>query len=111
MTDDSSYEEELDVDGEDDEEGGAPVPAAVDTPGRGVALSFPFLELYGIELLEIMHLAVTIKCERCKESTDIKNVPHVLDPKATPKIESCRKCANSMSIGEYHEFRLLGKLD
>lgn len=102
MTDESSYEES-EEEREDEEEGGAPVPAAVDTPGRGVALSFPFLELYGIELLEIMHLAITIKCERCKESTDIKNVPHVQDPKATPKIESCKKCANSMSIGEFEQ--------
>lgn len=101
VTDESSYEEESEAEGEDEEEGGAPVPAAVDTPGRGVALSFPFLELYGIELLEIVHLAITIKCERCKGSMDIKNVPHVQDPKATPKIESCKKCANSMSIGEY----------
>lgn len=101
MTDESSYEEESEEEGEDDSEGGAPVPAAVDTPGRGVALSFPFLELYGIELLEIIHLAISIKCERCKESSDIKNVPHVQDPKATPKIESCKKCANSMSIGEF----------
>ncbi|OQE26482.1 hypothetical protein PENSTE_c005G03294 [Penicillium steckii] len=99
-TDESSYDEEED-DEEDGEEtdGGAPVPVALDTPGRGVALSFPFLELYGIELLEIIHLAVTIKCERCKESMDIKNVPHLRDAKDMPKIESCKKCTSAMSIG------------
>lgn len=100
MTDESSYDE----DDEDDEEGeetdgGAPVPVALDTPGRGVALSFPFLELYGIELLELIHLTVTIKCERCKDSMDIKNVPYLKDAKDTPKVESCKKCSNSMSIG------------
>ncbi|KAF3388527.1 hypothetical protein F1880_003690 [Penicillium rolfsii] len=102
MTDESSYEEESEEYEENDmdsEEGGAPVPAALDTRGRGVALSFPFLELYGIELLEVSHLAITIKCERCKESMDIKNVPQLADPKDVPKIESCKKCANSMSIG------------
>lgn len=105
MTDESSYEEsEEEMEGDDD--GGAPVPAAVETPGRGIALSFPFLELYGIELLEIMHLAITIKCERCKQSSDIKNVPHIQDPKATPKIESCKKCANSMSIGKSGGYNL-----
>lgn len=104
MTEESSYDEASDVEDEDEEGGGAPVPVAVDTPGRGVALSFPFLELYGIELLEIMHLAITVKCERCKDSMDIKNVPHVQDPKATPKIESCKKCANPMSIGEYQRY-------
>lgn len=102
MTDESSYEEdseEYDENDLDSEAGGAPVPAVLDTPGRGVALSFPFLELYGIELLEVIHLAITIKCERCKESMDIKNVPQLSDPKDMPKIESCKKCANSMSIG------------
>lgn len=98
-TDESSFDD--DSEEEEEEEGGAPVPAVADSPpGRGVALSFPFLELYGVELLELMHLAITIKCERCKESTDIKNVPHLKDQKDTPKIESCKKCANSMSIGE-----------
>ncbi|KAJ5759308.1 hypothetical protein N7520_006464 [Penicillium odoratum] len=98
-TDDSSFEEDSEEDEEDSSDGGAPVPVAIDTPGRGVALSFPFLELYGIELLELMYLAITIKCERCKESMDIKNVPNLTDPKNSPKVESCRKCANSMSIG------------
>lgn len=101
ITDESSYEEDSmeDEEVEDSEEGGAPIPAVLDTPGRGVALSFPFLELYGIELLEVLHLAITIKCERCKESMDIKNVPQLADPKDIPKVESCKKCANSMSIG------------
>jgi len=102
ITDESSYDEEYsdEGDGEDESEGGAPVPAAADdTPGRGVALSFPFLELYGIELLELIHLAITIKCERCKQTVDVKNVPQIQDPRASPKVESCRRCANSMSIG------------
>ncbi|KAJ5662011.1 uncharacterized protein N7477_009627 [Penicillium maclennaniae] len=102
VTDESSYDDEYseEEEGEDTSEGGAPVPAAADdAPGRGVALSFPFMELYGIELLELVHLAITVKCERCKQTVDIKNVPQIQDPKASPKIESCRKCANSMSIG------------
>ncbi|KAJ5755748.1 hypothetical protein N7533_005291 [Penicillium manginii] len=100
MTDDSSYDEDEEEDEEGEEtDGGAPVPVALDTPGRGVALSFPFLELYGIELLELIRLAVTIKCDRCKDSMDIKNVPHLKDAKDTPKIESCKKCSNAMSIG------------
>lgn len=100
VTDDSSFDEDSEEGEDDTSDGGAPVPAAADTPGRGVALSFPFLELYGIELLELMYLAITVKCDRCKESMDIKNVPNITDPKNSPKIESCKKCANSMSIGE-----------
>ncbi|CAI7635038.1 unnamed protein product [Penicillium glandicola] len=97
----SSYEEDEYSDEEEDEEGGAPVPTSVDNnaPGRGVALSFPFLELYGIELLELMSLNITIKCERCKVSVDVKNVPQITDEKGQmPKMESCRKCANNMSV-------------
>lgn len=103
-TDESSYEEGEYSEEEEDEEGGAPVPPSLDTstPGRGVALSFPFLELYGIELLELTTLNITVKCDRCKTSADIKNVPHVSDEKgAMPKMESCKKCANNMSVGEF----------
>ena len=103
-SDESSYEEDEYSDEEEDEEGGAPVPALVDNnaPGRGVALSFPFLELYGIELLELASLNITIKCDRCKVSLDVKNVPQITDEKGQmPKMESCRKCANSMSVGGY----------
>ncbi|KXG48161.1 Zinc finger, CCCH-type [Penicillium griseofulvum] len=99
-SDESSYEEDEYSD-EEDEEGGAPVPASVDNnaTGRGVALSFPFLELYGIELLEILNLNITVKCERCKVSVDIKHVPQITDEKGQmPKMESCRKCANNMSV-------------
>ncbi|KAJ5090019.1 hypothetical protein N7532_008703 [Penicillium argentinense] len=99
VTDESSYDEDSGEETEEEEDGGAPIPAVVDTPGRGVALSFPFLELYGIELLEVIHLAVTIKCERCKEPMDIKNVPQLKNAKDVPKTESCKKCANSMTIG------------
>jgi hypothetical protein len=105
-SDESSYEEDecSDEEEEKDEEGGAPVPASVDNnaPGRGVALSFPFLELYGIELLELASLNITIKCDRCKVSLDVKNVPQITDEKGQmPKMESCRKCANNMSVGGY----------
>ncbi|KAJ6188535.1 Zinc finger CCCH-type [Penicillium mononematosum] len=100
-SDESSYDEDEYSDEEEDEEGGAPVPASVDNnaPGRGVALSFPFLELYGIELLELASLNITIKCDRCKVSLDVKNVPQITDEKGQmPKMESCRKCANNMSV-------------
>ncbi|KAG0158161.1 hypothetical protein PDIDSM_5674 [Penicillium digitatum] len=100
-SDESSCEEDEYSDEEEDDEGGAPVPASVDNnaPGRGVALSFPFLELYGIELLELLNLNITIKCDRCKVAVDIKNVPHITAEQGQmPKMESCRKCANNMSV-------------
>lgn len=96
---------EDDFTADDDEEGGASVPttAELSTAERGVALSFPFLELYGIELLELVDLYITIKCERCKDSLDVKNIPQAKDNSDaySPKTESCNKCANSMSVGKF----------
>lgn len=101
-TDVTDSEEEFTDD--DEEDGGAPVPtfAEPSTAERGVALSFPFLELYGIELLELVSLYITIRCERCKETLDVKNIPQAKDKSGayTPKAETCKKCANAMSIGE-----------
>ncbi|KAJ5899445.1 hypothetical protein N7495_004189 [Penicillium taxi] len=100
ITEESSYDEESNNEGDDENlEGGVPLPAIIDSPGRGVALSFPFLELYGIELLELTHISITVKCDRCKETMDIKNVPQIADPKISPKTESCRKCAKNMTLG------------
>lgn len=104
FTSDEESEEEEEV-SEDEEEGGAPVPEpSATTPARGVALSFPGLELFGIELLEVKMLCVTLKCERCKELTDVKNIKPTNDPSVvgTVRAESCRKCANAFGIGRTH---------
>lgn len=96
---------EDDFTADDDEEGGMSVPttAELSTAERGVALSFPYLELYGIELLELVGLYITIKCERCKEPLDVKNIPQAKENSDaySPKTESCNKCANSMSVGMF----------
>lgn len=84
----------------DEEANGVPLPTVPETstvttaPERGIALSFPSLELYGIELLELVSLCITIKCERCKDTMDINN----LHDKAQ-KAESCKKCAMPLSVG------------
>ncbi|KAH8705043.1 hypothetical protein BGW36DRAFT_434742 [Talaromyces proteolyticus] len=96
-----SYEDVSEDD--DDEEGGALVPETVapaSSMARGIALNFPGLELFGIELLEAKILSVTVRCERCKEHTDIKNIKPTNDPSVVSpvRVESCRKCANSFNI-------------
>lgn len=88
---------------EDDEDGGAPVPdMPASTAERGVALSFPYLELYGIQLLELVGLYITVKCDRCKEPLDVKNIPQAKDKVdvLSPKVETCKKCTNTMSLGK-----------
>ncbi|KAI9845548.1 MAG: hypothetical protein M1838_001697 [Thelocarpon superellum] len=41
---------------------------------RGTSLSFPSLSLRGLELLELVSLNLTIKCDRCKQITEAKNL-------------------------------------
>ena len=62
-------------------------------PERGISLSFPRLELYSIELLELVSLCIVIKCLRCKSSIDINNLR---DQK--PRNESCKKCASGLTV-------------
>ena len=69
-------------------------------PERGVLISLPFLELHSVELLEIVSLSITVKCERCKDTMDIKNLRDSSKIGATGvRSESCKKCANPMNIG------------
>lgn len=85
------------------EEGGATIPeeSTLSDLAAGVSLSFPSLELYGIELLELTSLSVTIKCDRCKEMMDVKTIKAANIPsnKAPIRVESCKKCANRLTIG------------
>ena len=78
------------------------VPGASSTaPERGILLSFPYLELRGIELLELVSLCVTIKCERCKDTTDVSNVRSSFETGSSgARAESCKKCASQLGIGK-----------
>ena len=72
---------------------------ATANPERGVLLSFPYLELYGIDLLEILSLSITIKCERCKDTMDISNLHDASKSGSGVRSEHCKKCAHGLSIG------------
>lgn len=98
--DSDDYDSELDdSEDEDDEDGGIQIPDLPE-PACQILLSFPFVELYGIELLEVKSLHITVKCDRCREVMDVKNVKAGDgDEKGPVKVESCKKCANYMSIG------------
>ena len=101
---DSEYSDSYDS-GDEDENGGgaaldhAPEPStSITAPERGISLSFPFLELYGIELLELVSLCITIKCERCKDTRDISNLRN-----NASRSETCKKCAIPLSVGYRRE--------
>jgi hypothetical protein len=71
---------------------------------RGILMSFPNLEMHGIELLEVYSVSIEVKCERCKTQTDIQNVKNnVKLESAGARAESCRRCANSISVGTLSE--------
>ncbi|QSS57890.1 CHY zinc finger domain-containing protein [Histoplasma capsulatum var. duboisii H88] len=104
-SDESDYSdaEESAADSDDDGDGGGVnIPSVPPLPaGRDVALSFPSMELRGIELLELKALHLTLKCERCKDLLDMKNIKIGDDGISIPpkRVESCKKCGNYISLG------------
>jgi hypothetical protein len=105
-TDDDDAEDHEDL----EEEGDGDVPPEVDQQPemsqaqRGILMSFPNLEMHGIELLEVYSVSIEVKCERCKTQTDIQNVKNnVKVDSAGLRAESCRKCANGISVGTLPE--------
>ncbi|KAL8693059.1 MAG: hypothetical protein Q9218_002023, partial [Villophora microphyllina] len=93
----SDFEDSGDeFEGQDDNE---PATNPVDTATsgqpaeRGISLSFPSLELHGIELLELTALSLSVKCSRCKTPCDISNLRPSADRQS-----SCTKCAQPFSI-------------
>ncbi|KAH6713854.1 hypothetical protein BKA61DRAFT_606675 [Leptodontidium sp. MPI-SDFR-AT-0119] len=90
-----------------DEEGGVEVEEKnqemskqpTQNPERGTAISFPFLDLHGIELLEVVTLNISVKCERCKETTEIRGLKD-----GTTKSSSCRKCTSPLNVTFRRDF-------
>ncbi|RMY80490.1 hypothetical protein D0864_08645 [Hortaea werneckii] len=66
---------------------------------RGILLSFPNLELHGIELLEVSSLSITIKCERCKDTMDVHRLRNYSGSASAMRQETCKKCAITMAVG------------
>ncbi|KAL9598497.1 MAG: hypothetical protein Q9219_004470 [cf. Caloplaca sp. 3 TL-2023] len=60
---------------------------------RGISLSFPSLELYNVELLQLTSLSLAVKCARCKTPSDVPNLQN-----AAPRPASCSKCAQPFSL-------------
>ncbi len=97
QSDDSNSVSDFWDSSEDFEEGGAEAEphephGLVQQVERGTAISFPTIELYGIELLQISILSISSKCQRCKTLNDITS----LKPE-TEKSISCRKCGSPLT--------------
>lgn len=94
---DSQDDVEIDTTGKEDNT----TSMSVNVPAeRGILLSFPGLELYSIELLELVSLSITVRCDRCKDVTDVLRLRNNSTGDNTGmKDASCKKCANNLSAG------------
>ncbi|KAH6618134.1 hypothetical protein B0J18DRAFT_272301 [Chaetomium sp. MPI-SDFR-AT-0129] len=99
-TGDDSDDSQDDSYDEDDEEGGVPIELGAaglslptQTPERGTAMSFPSIELHGVELLQVSVLNLNIKCDRCKTINEITGLKDNLE-----KAASCKKCATAFTV-------------
>ncbi|EEP76361.1 predicted protein [Uncinocarpus reesii 1704] len=92
---DHSFSEE-----EDEEEIEVPKAQPIQT-GREVLLSFPSLELHGIELLELKSVSLTLKCERCKDTYDLQKLKIGDNGISVPpeRVQICGKCSSYLTIG------------
>lgn len=98
----SDEDSDMTVSGTEDEEDtadeGQEDPTATAAPAeRGILLSFPHLELHSIELVELISLGITIKCERCKDTMDIERLRSTLES-SKMREESCKKCAATLAV-------------
>lgn len=66
--------------------------SVLDAPEHGTMISFPSIELHGLELLQVSILSLTIKCDRCRTLNDLTGIK----PNAE-KAGSCKKCASAFS--------------
>ncbi|KAB5511249.1 hypothetical protein GE09DRAFT_1015093, partial [Coniochaeta sp. 2T2.1] len=73
--------------------------AAGHNPERGIAITFPNLEMHGIELLQITSLSLTLKCERCKTANEVTGLKPNIEKQA-----SCKKCASPLAVKFRTEF-------
>ncbi|KAK4134960.1 hypothetical protein BT67DRAFT_455655 [Trichocladium antarcticum] len=98
---DSSDEDSYDDDDDDDEDGGAAIEQGhidgpclpTQTPEIGTAISFPSIELHGIELLQVSILNLNVKCDRCKTLNETTGLKDNLE-----KPSSCKKCATPFTV-------------
>lgn len=67
--------------------------APTQTPEIGTAMSFPSIELHGIELLQVSVLSLSVKCDRCKTLNEVTGLKNNVE-----KPSSCKKCATPFTV-------------
>lgn len=88
-------------------DGGADISVVPPHSERGISLSFPNLELHGIELLMLATVSLSVRCLRCKSQLDISHIkPSTVSSSTTPvpipttstRSEMCPKCATPFTL-------------
>lgn len=90
-----------DEDSYEDEDGGAAIERGeagaasppTQTQELGTAMSFPSIELHGIELLQVSILSLSVKCDRCKTLNEVAGLKGNIE-----KSTSCKKCATPFTV-------------
>lgn len=80
------------VEDEDADDAGGATLDISETAERGTMLSFPFIELHNIEILQVSMLSLSIKCDRCRTAQDVSLQPNV------EKTLGCKKCAAAFAV-------------
>jgi len=91
-TEDDSEYEGISEDGGEKREVGVP-----DSRERGTALSFPGIQMPGVQLLEVLVINVTVKCIKCKTTVDVMQVR----PGGKLRFDKCDKCSDIYGIGKF----------
>lgn len=94
-------------DDSDSADGGIEVPPStspnttITTQNKGIALDLPNLSLHGIELLELTTLNISVRCSRCKESTEVRGMRSAGDSQSEGMKKSvvCGKCTSDIEVG------------
>ncbi|KAL8823917.1 MAG: hypothetical protein Q9191_005444, partial [Dirinaria sp. TL-2023a] len=78
--------------------GAAPEISSDPGPERGISLSFPNLELYGIQLLELVSLSITVNTfiPTCLECSTAHPAPGVVSVQGSAAVAFCRECHRRM---------------
>jgi len=71
------------------------------TVERGTSISFPGIQIRGIEILEMKIVNMTVKCSRCKTLIDIHKIKARENKFSKAKLLGCDKCSNVLGIGMF----------
>ncbi|KAK9425169.1 hypothetical protein SUNI508_03309 [Seiridium unicorne] len=93
LSDDWGSEDESDDGGVLIDKNDIPHSQPVQQAESGTAISFPLVELHGVELLQVTILGINVKCERCRTANEVTG----LKPN-TDKASSCKKCATAFTV-------------